>query len=400
MVGGIFLPHDGQTNPIDTTMALAKGARRAARDHREHEGHVDQSDGARAGVLTDEGDIAAEPSCCAGMWARALAHGCGVTVPLHAAEHFYIVTEPMDLPPDLPVLRDMDDCAYYKEDAGKLLIGAFEPKAKPWGMNGIPEDFVSTSCPRTSSISSRSWRAPSSACRPWRGRHPQVFQRPGELYAGRALYPRRGAGAEAFLRRRRLQFDRHPVRRRRRQGAGGMDRRRPSAHGSLGHGHPPIAPFQANKAYLCARVSEALGLLYAMHWPYRQYETARKCGLRRFISVSPIAAPVSARWPAGSGPTGSRPKAVGARTSIATGGRTGSASAAENRAVREAVAIFDMTSFAKFLVQGPDAESELQRICADDVAVPPGRVVYTQWLNERGGIEADLTVTRLSERRS
>ncbi|MDH3792659.1 MAG: FAD-binding oxidoreductase, partial [Rhodospirillales bacterium] len=146
VVGGVWLPKDGQTNPIDTTVALAKGARAGGalifEDTKVTAIH--RANGRVTGVTTDRGDIEAEFVVnCGGMWAREVGLMCGVNVPLHACEHFYVLTEEMDgLSPDLPVLRDQDGCAYYKEDAGKLLLGAFEPNAKPWGMDGIPEDFA------------------------------------------------------------------------------------------------------------------------------------------------------------------------------------------------------------------------------------------------------------------
>ncbi len=173
------------------------------------------------------------------------------------------------------------------------------------------------------------------------------------------------------------------------------------------NGHPPMdlwdvdirrmQAFQSNKTYLTERVSESLGLLYAMHWPYRQYESAR--GVR----TSPLYEQLAARgacfgetagWERANwfAPEGETPEY---RYSYKRQNWFPHA-ASEHKAVREACGLFDQSSFAKFLVQGRDAERVLQRICANDVAVPPGRVVYTQWLNERGGIEADLTVTRLS----
>ena len=173
-------------------------------------------------------------------------------------------------------------------------------------------------------------------------------------------------------------------------------------------GHPPIdlwevdvrrnMPFQINRKYLQARVAESLGLLYATHWPFRQYETAR--GVRRSAVHDRLAQAGAcfgeafgwerANWYA---PAGRRSRS----TSTATAARTGSnTSAREHRAVRSAVGLFDQSSFAKFRLEGPDAARVLNRVCANDVAVAPGKIVYTQWLNERGGIEADLTVTRLS----
>jgi 4-methylaminobutanoate oxidase (formaldehyde-forming) len=151
LVGGIFIRKDGQTNPIDTTQAFARGARmRGARifENTKVE-RIRVEKGRAVGVETEAGYISADTVVlCAGMWSHALGRAAGVSVPLHAAEHFYIVTEPIkDVPPNLPVLRVYDECAYYKEDAGKLLVGCFEPVAKPWGMNGIPESFCFDSLP-------------------------------------------------------------------------------------------------------------------------------------------------------------------------------------------------------------------------------------------------------------
>jgi 4-methylaminobutanoate oxidase (formaldehyde-forming) len=145
LVGGVYLPKDGRTNPIDTTQALAKGAK--SRGARIFENTAVEEilieNGKAVGVRTAQGEIRADMVVnCAGMWAHELGAKSGTTIPLHAAEHFYIVTEPMEgLSSEMPVLRDPDGCAYFKEDAGKLLVGWFEPVAKPWGMRGIPETF-------------------------------------------------------------------------------------------------------------------------------------------------------------------------------------------------------------------------------------------------------------------
>ena len=145
LVGAVFLPKDGQLNPMDVAQAIARGAKMGGASIYEHTKvtAIHREGGRVTGVATDQGDIVAEYVVnCGGMWGREIGKMCGVNVPLHAAEHFYIVTEPIEaLTPDLAVLRDPDGCTYYKEDAGKLLVGAFEPAAKPWGMDGIPEDF-------------------------------------------------------------------------------------------------------------------------------------------------------------------------------------------------------------------------------------------------------------------
>jgi 4-methylaminobutanoate oxidase (formaldehyde-forming) len=232
VVGGVFLPKDGQCNPTDTTQALAKGARMGGAQIFENVKvtGVLTKDGRAVGVATEQGDIEAEYVVnCGGMWGRELGHSVGVNTPLHACEHFYIVTEPIaELTNKLPVMRVPDECAYYKEDAGKLLLGAFEPGAKPWGMDGIPEDFCFDELPGDEPPADPGVR-----------RHPHLLQRAGELHPGRRLSAGRGAGAEELLHGLRLQFDRHPVGRWRRQGALGMDRRGPSADGSVGRRRAP-----------------------------------------------------------------------------------------------------------------------------------------------------------------
>ena len=147
LVGGVFIPSDGQGDPVGITQALAKGARLGGAQISENtpvlELLLDGEQKQVVGVRTEQGVIHAKKVVLAcGMWTRTLAASIGVNVPLHACEHFYIVTEPFEgVTPDLPVLRDFDNCAYYKEDTGKILLGAFEPVAKPWGMEGIREDF-------------------------------------------------------------------------------------------------------------------------------------------------------------------------------------------------------------------------------------------------------------------
>ena len=403
IVGGVYLPGDGQTNPTDTTIALAKGARMGGAQVFEDTkvtGIVTQN-GRAAGVRTEQGEIAAEFVVnCAGMWGREVGRMAGVNVPLHACEHFYIVTENMEgLPSDLPVLRDPDSCAYFKEDAGKLLLGAFEPNAKPWGMDGIPEDFSFDQLPEdfdhfTPILEAAMNRVPAL-----------------EKVGIRTFFN----GPESFTPDVRYMLGEAPELKNFFVAAGFNSIGIQSAGGAgkvlaewILEGHPPMdlwdvdirrmQPFQGNARYLRERVSESLGLLYAMHWPYRQYETAR--GVRtsplherlaaRGACFGEVAGWERANWFA--------PEGVEPRYEYSYKRQNWFPyAAAEHKAVRETVALFDMTSFAKYLVQGRGAEAVLQKICANDVAVAPGKVVYTQWLNERGGIEADLTVTRLTE---
>ena len=407
LVGAVHLPKDGQCNPTDTTMALAKGARMGGARIVEDctVTGVLKNDGRVTGVTTEQGEIEAEyVVLCSGMWSRDFGRACGVNLPLQACEHFYIVTEEIEgLSRDLPVLRDPDGCAYFKEDAGKLLVGAFEPNAKPWALDGIPEDFAFDELPEdfdhfTPILEHAIMRAPileTAGIRTFFN-GPESFTPDNRYMLGEApelknFYVATGFNSIGI------------------QSAGGAGK---VLAEWLVAGHPPMdlwdvdvrrmAPFQGSRRYLAQRATEALGLLYAMHWPYRQYETARNVRLSPLherlkahgACFGEVAGWERANWFA---PEGTRNGAEPQYEYSYKRQNWFPYAAEEHRAVRESVGLFDQSSFAKFLVQGRDAEAVLQRICANDVAVPTGKVVYTQWLNERGGIEADLTVTRLAE---
>ena len=405
VVGGVFLPKDGRTNPIDTTQALAKGAK--SRGARIFENCAAEEilieNGKAVGVRTEFGTIRADMVVnCAGMWAHELGAKAGTTVPLHAAEHFYIVTEPMEgLHSNLPVLRDPDGCAYFKEDAGKLLVGWFEPVAKPWGMKGIPETFSFESLPDDLEHIEPLLAA-------------AMHRTPALEKTGINLFFN---GPESFTPDDRYLLGETPEVRNLFVAAGFNSIGIQSAGGAgkvladwMLDGHPPmdlwdvdirrVMPFQRNRRYLRDRTVESLGLLYAMHWPFRQPETAR--GVRRSILHDRLAAHGAcfgevAGWER---PNWYAPAGVKAEYAYSYGRQNWfEYSAAEHQAVRNAVGIFDQSSFAKFLVQGPDAEAVLNHISANNMSVPVGKVVYTQWLNERGGIEADLTVTREAQDR-
>jgi 4-methylaminobutanoate oxidase (formaldehyde-forming) len=403
VVGGVHLAGDGQINPVDVTLALAKGARmRGARVIENAEALEIVVDRGRAvGVRTADGEIAADVVVlAAGLWSHELAAKAGVNVPLHAAEHFYIVTEPIPgLPRNLPVMRDPDHCAYFKEDAGKLLIGWFEPKAKPWapgpdapGFQTLPPDLdhieplLEDAIRRVPALAKAGiqlfFNGPESFT-------PDDRYLLGETPEVAALYVAAGFNSIGV------------------QSAGGAGK---VLADWIVDGHPPMdlwdvdirrmAPFQRNRRYLRERTVEGLGLLYAMHWPFRQAESAR--GVRRSALHDRLEAAgacfgETAGWER---PNWYAPPGVTPEYEYSYGRQNWFAhSAEEHRAVREDVGLFDQSSFGKFVVEGPDAEAALDRICANDMAVPVGRVVYTQWLNERAGIEADLTVTRESETR-
>jgi 4-methylaminobutanoate oxidase (formaldehyde-forming) len=404
LVGGLFIVKDGQTNPVDTAQALAKGARMGGATILEGVAvtGILTKDGRAVGVRTGQGDVAAEIVVnCGGMWGHEIGRLAGVTVPLHAAEHFYVVTDPVPgLTPRTPVLRDPDSANYFKEDAGKLLVGWFEPVAKPWGMDGIPEAFCFDQLPADldhiePQLEKAMHRVPA-----LRETGIRVFFNGPESFTpdDRYLLGPAPELANFYV-------------------AAGFNSIGIQSSGGAGKvlaewivaGHPPMdlwdvdlrrmMPFQANRRYLRDRTVEGLGLLYAMHWPFRQVETARPA------RVSPLHDRLAARGACFGETAGwERPNwyaPPGVAPAYEYSYRRQNwfpHSAEEHRAVREAVGIFDQSSFGKFRVEGRDAASVMNRICANDVSGPPGRVVYTQLLNERGGIEADVTVTRLSER--
>jgi heterotetrameric sarcosine oxidase gamma subunit len=405
VAGGVFLPKDGQVNPIDVTQALAAGARsRGARIFENTKViRILVRDGKAVGVETVDGTIMADKVVVAsGMWSRDLGRSIGVNIPLHACEHFYIVSEPIaDLPRNMPVVRVPDECTYYKEDAGKLMVGAFEPKAKPWGGGGIDEDHAFVTLPEDMDhfepiLANAINRVPllETAGIQLFFNGPESFTPDVRYYLGEAPEVK-----EVYI-------------------ATGFNSIGIQSSGGAGlvlakwikNGHPPmdvngidirrIHPFQSVRNYVRERVSESLGLLYAMHWPYRQTETAR--GVRR-SPIYPYTKQLGAVFGEVNG--WERPNWY-ARDGVKpeyeySYGRQNWFPCADHEAkqLMNNCAFFDQASFAKYAVEGGDACKVLNRISANDVDVEPGRIVYTQWLNERGGIEADLTVTRLAEDR-
>ena len=405
IVVGAWIPGDGQASPVDTTMALAAVAReRGARIFEGVSVERIRTEGGRAiGVETDQGPMDAEHVVtAAGMWSHQLGRDVGVNIPLHACEHFYLVTEPIEgLPASLPVLRDQDRCIYVKTEAGRLMVGAFEPVAKPYGMGGLPTDqpFLQLD---------EDWEhlAPvyEAACE----RIPILADVGIRLFFN---------GPESFTPDDRYLLGETPELRNHWVATGFNSIGMQSAGGAgkvlaewIVNGRPPMdlwdvdvrrmQPFQTNRRYLHDRSVEALGLLYAMHWPFRQVETAR--GVRRSPVHDRLVA-LGACLGEGGGwerPNWYAPEGVEPVYEYTYGRQNWfEHSAAEHRACREGAAYFDQTSLAKLLVQGPDACAVLNRISSADVDVEPGTSVYTTWLNDRGGIEADLTVNRLDEER-
>jgi len=403
LVGALWLPDDGKANPTDLTYALARGARRRGVTIRErtpvtgivtHGGRV-------TGVRTAAGDITAEIVVnCAGQWAKQVAAWCGVTVPLHSCEHFYVVTEQLDgVHRDLPVLRDPDGYTYFKEEVGGLVVGGFEPDARPWV---APEDIPA---PFEFQLLAEDWDHFAPLMEQAQLRIPALHEAGiKKFYNG----PESFTPDNQFILGEAAEVANFWV------GAGFNSVGIASAGGAgralaqwILAGDPGLdltavdvrrfAPFHGNTRWLRDRVGEILGLHYAVPWPNREPVSARP--LRR-SPVHHLLGRAGACF--GSKMGWERPNVFApppAEPVIEyTWGQPNWLpwSAAEQRAARRDVALFDETSFSKYLLTGPGSEQALQWLCTADVAVPPGAVVYTGMLNERGGYESDLTVTRLS----
>lgn len=404
--GAVYLDKDGQGDPGNIALALAKGARQRgakiiertavtgmAKEGRRVTG-VDWQQGDETGHITADMIVN-----CGGMWGHEVGRMAGTNVPLHACEHFYIVTEAIPGLSQLPVLRVPDECAYYKEDAGKMLLGAFEPNAKPWAMDGIPKDFEFDQLPEDFDhfepiLENAVERMPMLA---EAGIHtffngPESFTPDDAYHLG--LTPEMDNVWVA------AGFNSIGI-----QSAGGagmalsqwMDQgEKPFDLGDVDISR--MQPFQGNKKYLFERSKETLGLLYADHFPFRQKATAR--GIRRTpfhhhliergAVMGELAGWERANWFAREGQDPEYQYSW-SRQNFFDNVRD------EHLAVRQNVGLYDMSSFGKIRVEGRDAEAFMNYIGGGDYSVPTGKIVYTQFLNRRGGIEADVTVTRMTE---
>ncbi|CCV12316.1 FAD-dependent oxidoreductase [Mesorhizobium sp. STM 4661] len=401
--GAVFIPGDGQTNPVDTCMALAIGAKKNGVKILENTGVTDlwrTADG-RYQVRTNAGVIEAEVLVLAcGLWTRDLASKLGARIPIYAAEHFYVVTEALDFAsPNLPVLRDTDGHVYLKEDTGKILVGAFEPWGKPLPMGKLPketafielwEDWEHFELPMTKAIEIVPDLANAGIAKFFNGPEsftPDLLFMIGEVPGSKNLYVSTGYNSEG------IEYG---------AGAG-----RALAEWIIA-GEPQMDtsfvdvarfhPFQINKTYLHDRTAEVLGLHYKMHWPSYQPETAR--GVRKSV--------LHDRWAKlgasfGEGMGWERPMwfaGEGARTENVYSYDEPNwfeYTSQECHAARNDAILLDQSSFGKHLVQGHDACRFLQWLCAGNVDVPVGKLVYTHMLNQKGGIETDITVNRLSK---
>ena len=404
LAGALWVPADGQTNPVDTTMAYAKGARQSGVKIIEKTPveDIETCNDRVTGVVTADGRISCEyvVNCC-GMWARQLGATVGVNIPLQAAEHVYFVTEAIDgLPDPLPVTRDLDAGIYMKEDAGKLVVGGFEKKARPWCVDGIPMDASYTVLPED-------WDRYGVFLEDGIRRLPVLET------AGIRTFMN---GPESFTPDTRQIMGEAPGLKGFFVAAGFNSIGVVSSAGAgkviaewIDGGEPPMdvwevdvqrfAPEQGTRDFLSERTVETLGDLLNMHWPYKQPRTARnirKTPLHdRFAQAGACFGAPAMAWerPLWFAREGEKPE-----MHYSYAGQSWWPNAeCEALATRDAAALYELTPFAKFEISGPDAEAQLQRLVAADLAVEPGRTVYGQMLNRNGGIEADVTVTRLAE---
>jgi glycine cleavage system aminomethyltransferase T/glycine/D-amino acid oxidase-like deaminating enzyme len=403
LLAGFLNPLDGRANPVDTTMALAKGARMGGAQILEETKvtGILKDKGRVTGVVTDKGEIAAEyvVNCC-GIWAREVGKMAGVNVPLHAAEHYYLITEPIEgVHPDLPIVEDPELYLYLREETGGLMVGMFEPISEPWGMDGIPKDFSFGEIPPNWDrlmpyLEKAMKRIPVAKeagvhmlfCGP-ESFTPDMGPMMGEAPELRNFYVAAGFNSLGILLG---------------GGAGQIIAQ------WIVDGYPPVdiseiniermSPFRNNPKYLYDRTVEMLGWQYAEGWANLHFKSAR--GVRKSPFHDRLAEAGAwfgesdgweyADWFA---PSGVEP-------SVKYSWKRQNwfdYNVAEHKAAREGVILMDLTPMSKFLVQGRDAEKVLNHICSRNLDIVIGRCVYTTWLNERGTIEADLTVTRLAE---
>ncbi|MDC1400145.1 FAD-dependent oxidoreductase [bacterium] len=406
VTAGVWLPKDGQGDPGNIAQALAKGARNNGVEIFENTlvTEITRKERRVSGVHwkaeNESGYIEADMVVnCGGMWGHEVGRMAGVNVPLHACEHFYIVTEPIKGLKQLPVLRVPDECAYYKEDAGKFLLGAFEPVSKPWGMNGIPTDFEFDQLPEDFDHFEPILEA---ACE----RMPMLaeagiqtfFNGPESFTPDDAYHLGLAPELDNFWVA--AGFNSIGI-----QSAGGagmalaewMD----SGEKPFDLGDVDISrmqPFQGNKKYLFERSKETLGLLYADHFPFLQKKTARNIRRTPFhyqllnngAVMGELAGWERANWFSEKGQTASYEYSWKRQNWFEN-------SANEHRSVRENVGLYDMSSFGKIRIEGRDATGFLNFVAAGQYDVEIGKIVYSQFLNNTGGIEADVTITRLSE---
>ncbi|MEA1902924.1 MAG: FAD-dependent oxidoreductase [Actinomycetota bacterium] len=406
ILAGFYVKEDGRANPVDLTMSLAAGARMQGVTILENVAAtgIVEDRGAVTGVETSLGVIDTEYVVnCAGMWARQFGEKSGVTIPLQAAEHYYLITEQVEgVSNRWPIIEDPASHAYYREEVGGLLIGLFEPVAAPWKVEGVPEDFSFGELPpdwdrMAPYLETAMRRVPISAetgirkffCGP-ESFTPDLQPVVGEAPELRNYFVAAGMNSIGIL------------------SGGGIGR--VVAHWVV-NGRPDVDvtgfnidrlhPYQAEPEYRRTRTVESLGMVYQCHYPTRSMETARNVKLsplhHRLKSRSAYFKEVSG-WES---PDWYAPPGVDPEVDRLSWGRQNWFPywQTEHEAARDSVVLIDMSFMSKFLVEGPDAGTLLEQISANRVDGENGVITYTQWLNEAGTVEADLTVTKLEEGR-
>ncbi len=404
LLAGYFTEADGRANPVDVTISLSKGAK--ARGVKLIEGvevtDVHTKNGRVTGVMTDQGPIESEIVVnCAGMWGRRIGEMAGVSCPLQAAEHYYVILDGVDgMHRELPILEDPSVYGYFREEGGGLMAGLFEPVAAPWSLDGIPPNSAFTvldpdldrMMPYLTNALERIPSAQDATVRQFfcgpESFTPDLAPLVGEAPELKNFFVAAGLNSLGIL-----------------QG-GGIGRL--LAHWIV-EGVPDIdvteinidrfQKYQTNRTYRKDRTVEIVGEMYKIHLPNDTFETARN--VKRHVLHDRLAAAGAcfiqsagweiADWYAKEGQEAEVEKYVWERQNSFEN------VAEEHRACREDVILMDMSFMSKFSVRGRDALTQLNHICCNDLDVPPGRIVYTQWTNEKGGIEADLTVTRRTE---
>jgi 4-methylaminobutanoate oxidase (formaldehyde-forming) len=404
VLAGFYVKEDGRVNPVDVTMALGKGAR--MKGARIIEGvsvtGVTQARGRVTGVTTTAGDIQCDFVVnCAGMWARELGERSGVNIPNQAAEHYYLITEEIpDMPKGMPVLEDPSSHGYYRDEVGGLMIGLFEPICAPWKVGGIPKEFsfgeIEPDWDRMAPYLERAMkRVPISMevgmkkffCGP-ESFTPDLRPIVGEAPELKNYFVAAGLNSVGILT------------------GGGMGR--VLAHW-MDTGHPDVDvtgmnidrlhPYQNTPSYRAARTVESLGLVYRAHYPTMALETARGAKTSAFHSRLKAAGAYFKEVSGWESPDWYAPTGVEPKVEKLSWGRMNWFPywKAEHEAARNGVIVMDMSFMCKFMVQGRDAGKMLNRISGNSVDGACGIITYTQWMNDQGGLEADLTVTKLSE---
>ena len=404
LLAGFYVEGDGRVNPVDVTMSMAKGARQTGVTIAQGVTVTDvvTRNGAVHSVVTDHGTIECEYVVnAAGMWARQLGAMSGITIPLQAAEHYYLITEEMEgLDPSWPVIEDPGNYGYYREEVGGLMVGLFEPVCAPWKVEGIPNDSSFTSIqpdwdrmgPYVEAAMSRVPKSFDTGIRTFfcgpESFTPDLRPIVGEAPEVRNYFIAAGLNSIGILT------------------GGGLGRL--VAHWIV-NGRPDmdvtgmdparLHPYQANPEYRRTRTVESLGMVYQCHYPNKSMKTARDAKRspihERLVQQGAYFKDVSgwegADWYAGPGNTPDPGPLTWGRPAF------WDQWAAEHRACREGVIVMDMSFMSKFRVQGRDAGTALDRMSANAVNGAPGTITYTQWLADDGRLQADLTVTKLAD---